>query len=315
MCIIMVKEKGVEFPEKKVFENMWENNPHGAGIAVAINGMVHIEKGFLSKKAFIDALEQMRGYEKNIGLILHFRIATHGGINAECTHPFPITRDVSALQSLQVKTNLAVAHNGIINIPTPRDKVSDTMEYISNVLATMGDKNPEFFKNKKTLKRIEKGINGSRMAFLDANGDIYRVGKWEEEKGIYYSNWTYEDWGMYDYSNIYSSLQSKCPEKRFTLSSGYPADENGDYILEALDYPLLLDANNKLYEYDETYDMAFSYHGKVYLFEGDKLGKFDPDNCILLNYLDLNDKKTNDKKISNSTTKNKNKNKKAKGVS
>ena len=301
MCIIMVKEKGVKFPEKKVFENMWENNPHGAGIALAMNGQVHIEKGFLNKKAFIDALEMMRGYEENIGLMIHFRIATHGGINSECTHPFPISRDISVLQALEVKTNLAIAHNGIINIPTPREKVSDTMEYISNVLTMMRDKNPDFYKNKKSLKRIEKGINDSRMAFLDSNGDIYRVGKWEEENGIYYSNYTYEDWSSLSYSNFRETLFAQSPEKRFTLSNGYMADKDGNYRMDKLDYPLLLDANNKLYEYDEMYDMAFSYHGKVYLFEGDELGKFDPDNCVVINYLDLSPSKKKKKKKNKKT--------------
>jgi hypothetical protein len=44
------------------------------------------------------------------------------------------------------------------------------------------------------------------------------------------------------------------------------------------------------------YDMAFSYHGKVYLFEGDELGKFDPDNCVVINYLDLSPSKKKKKK-------------------
>lgn len=296
MCIIMVKEIGKEFPEKKIIENMWENNPHGAGIAIAMNGAVWIEKGFLNKNAFIDVIEAIRENAKNFGIILHFRIATHGGINAECTHPFPITRDVKNLQATQVKTNLAVAHNGIIDIPTPREKMSDTMEYISTVLSNMRGKDEEFYKNKRNLKTIEKGIGTSKMAFLDAEGKITRVGDWVEENGIYYSNYTFEDWSLWDYSQFKTPLSEKCPEKRFTLSNGYMADKDGNYRIDKMDYPLLLDANNKLYEYDERYDICFSYSGKVFLFEGDELGKFDPDNCVVIPYLDLGTGKSKKKK-------------------
>lgn len=276
MCIICVKKKGLELPDKKTLENMWDNNPHGAGIALAANDTVYIQKGFLDKGIFLGFLEEIREQVKDFSLLLHFRIATHGGINQECTHPFPIAQDEN-LKKVQLETNLAVAHNGIIKIDTD-DGLSDTMTYISKVLYNLQLAYDDFYKHPKVLKAIESSIHGSKMAFLDKSGEIYTVGKWIEKDGILYSNDSYEE-----ITKLYELLD--LPDKAFCYTNAYAITEEG--IDE--EYPLFVDAKGKLYEYDEGCSCMWEYIGEYITEDGGPVEKFNRDYSFVESYVDYDE--------------------------
>ena len=46
MCVICYKPKGIAFPEERILQNCFDNNPDGAGFMWPENGKVHIRKGF-----------------------------------------------------------------------------------------------------------------------------------------------------------------------------------------------------------------------------------------------------------------------------
>src|SRR5690606_4790814 len=130
MCIIAIKPAGIKMPATETIENMWHNNPDGAGIMYAIGGTVHIEKGFMTLKDFKKALKRL---EKTVNvtstpIVLHFRITTHGGTSPGNCHPFPVTEKLPLLQMTKCKAPLAVAHNGIIDIKPSQKNISDTIE-------------------------------------------------------------------------------------------------------------------------------------------------------------------------------------------
>jgi len=136
-------------------------------------------------------------------VVLHFRIMTHGGVNPECTHPFPITDNVGALKKLKASVDIGVAHNGIIHSVTPRKDLSDTMEYIATQLAPLKRALPKFYENKHARLLIQNAIE-SKMAFLTEGGKIYTLGDFVTDKGILYSNTSYKErsfrssaWGCY----------------------------------------------------------------------------------------------------------------------
>lgn len=194
MCIICAKAKGVEMPTQDVITNMWNRNPDGAGFMYAKDGKVVIRKGFMTladlNKGLAEAAKDVDF--KSTGVVLHFRITTHGGTCPANTHPFPITDNVKRLQMTATAADVGVAHNGIIN-NKPRSKdISDTMEYIASVLAPMKRSMPNFYTDNNMLDLIANTINGSRMCFLNGDGDVVTVGTWHEVDGLKYSNTSYQ---------------------------------------------------------------------------------------------------------------------------
>ena len=191
MCIIAAKPAGVAMPSRDTIRTMWDGNRDGAGLMYLDGGKVTIEKGFMTYKSFAKKLDQL---EKRLDLtrtpvVMHFRITTHGGTKPENCHPFPITDSIGALKKLTSRTDVGVAHNGIIHI-IPRSGISDTMEYIASQLAPLKRALPRFYENKNAMLLVKNAID-SKMAFLTKEGKIYTVGDFVTDKGVLYSNRSY----------------------------------------------------------------------------------------------------------------------------
>lgn len=222
MCIIAIKCKGVDMPDEQTLKTMWTNNPHGAGIMYARDGRVCIDKGYMDWTSFYERIKSL-GDTKDMAVVMHFRIATHGAVIPGNTHPFPVTNNVAFLTKLRLYCRLGVAHNGIIPI-TPREGISDTMEYIATELAPLSSKNPEWYKDKSTLETIGKRIQ-SKLAVLDGEGTISYYGDFiTESDGMVYSNnsykprlsavYTYRDNSRYDWlegDDCYDFHDKMCP--------------------------------------------------------------------------------------------------------
>lgn len=205
MCIIVCKDKGQELPKEEVLKRCFIRNNDGAGFAYNLNNKVYIKKGFMTfedlKKALDTLTEQVS--VKDIGLVIHFRIGTAGTNGAGNTHPYPLTHKWWNYKITDMTTGVAVFHNGIINNYAPDKKnkhdFNDTQLYIMKRLAKLPQ---HFYKKQKWLDTIGKETS-SRLAFIDADGNIYRAGSgWVEDDGIYYSNSTYKSY-TYGKSNIY----------------------------------------------------------------------------------------------------------------
>lgn len=206
MCIIVCKDKGQDMPKEDILRRCFIRNDDGAGFAYNLNNKVYIKKGFMTfedlKKALDTLAEQVS--IKDIGLVIHFRIGTAGTNGAGNTHPYPLTNKWWNYKTTDMTTGVAVFHNGIINGYSPDKKnkhdFNDTQLYIMKRLAKL----PQYFyKKQKWLDTIGKET-ASRLAFIDADGNIYKAGSgWVEDDGIYYSNTTYMSY-TYGKSNIYS---------------------------------------------------------------------------------------------------------------
>lgn len=208
MCIICVKAKNVNLPSTDTIKTMFRNNKDGAGFMYNKNGQVRIRKGFMTCDALLDALDELSTQIniKETAMVLHFRIGTGGGNVPANTHPYPVSSNLKLLQSLNTKTDLGVAHNGIIDI-TPRQKdINDTMEYIMSQLAPLKRGVPDFYRNKDLMTMVKNAIT-SKMAFLNGEGQIYTIGDFIQEKdGLMYSNDSYKPWSsrLVDYSKFKS---------------------------------------------------------------------------------------------------------------
>lgn len=281
MCIIAIKPAGVAMLAMKTIENMWYNNDDGAGIMYATGGTVHIEKGFMTLKAFKAALKRLG---KNIDMtstpiVLHFRITTHGGTSPGNTHPFPVTEKLPLLQMTKCKAPLAVAHNGIIDIKPSKKDISDTMEYIMTQLAPLYQLKKDFYKQPAGKKLIYNFIK-SKMVFLDGSGRIETVGDFITDGGVLYSNTSYKARIIYHKWDIWDdySLQWYEPEHGKYLS--WLTEDDG-YILSggsiiSADY-CLVDEQGNLYRYDIETDTAIPISGTLYNHAGKPITGFDED--------------------------------------
>lgn len=270
MCIIAIKSKGIDLPSEEILQNMWRANRDGAGFMYAHKGVVHIEKGYMKYENFYAAirkLDEMYGL-KNIPLIMHFRITTHGGTKPENTHPFPITDSLGVLKKLSVTTKIGVAHNGIIDIK-PRDGISDTMEYVASQLAPLSRAVPKFYKSADLMEMVSNAIGVSRMAFMNGDGEIYTIGNFVEEGGMRYSNRSFEtpkytrcfpyyyneaeEWEDYFY-------KKEKEEKRtsMTMRVMWLDEKAGNFIIN--------DEGN----FEDGDEYAIDYEGKVYAYDYDK---------------------------------------------
>ena len=192
MCIIACKPLNVAFPKEEYLENCFDNNDHGAGFMYAYNGVVHIQKGYETFKAFKAALTNARKITgDNVPYVMHFRIATQG-FDKCMTHPFPLSKEMKNLKKLKFDCNVGIAHNGILDITSDGSKeYSDTMKFITDYLSLI-IKNYSWYKNKDTVQLIENLIDGSRLCILDKKGHGEILGSgWEEKDGIWYSNHSY----------------------------------------------------------------------------------------------------------------------------
>ena len=201
MCVIIAIKKGIELPSKETFENCFDRNRDGAGFAYNLDGKVYISKGYMKFDAFwADFTKAMEKRDKKkMGVVVHARISTQGGVVPRLCHPFPMSSSGKELSALSTQCDVAVAHNGIIpsyKFPECKaDKVSDTYLFIKKYMATY---EKGWFKKDKHLNWL-KDVTGSKWAFLTKNGDIFMTNNFIEKDGVFYSNdsyrgYTYNSW-------------------------------------------------------------------------------------------------------------------------
>jgi predicted glutamine amidotransferase len=297
MCIIAIKPAGTHLPATTTIENMWYNNPDGAGFMYAKDGNVHIEKGFMTLKDFKAALKQL---EKSIDvvntpIVLHFRITTHGETSPGNCHPFPVSEKLPLLRMTKCKAPLAVAHNGIVDIKPSKKDISDTMEYIMTQLAPLYQLKKDFYRQPAGKKLVYNAIK-SKMAFLDSAGRIETIGDFITGKdGVLYSNASYKARMVYykwDFWEDYSLQWYESEHGEYlswlTEDDGYIVS-NGTLI--SADYHLT-DRQGNLYWYDIETDTAIPINGTLYNHAGRPINGF---NEGLAEYVEIQyDKKGSD---------------------
>lgn len=88
-----------------------ESNRHGFGFSWADGDQVRWRKGFKDEQLTDDLLQEY--LDLPFPKAIHFRWATHGGINPELTHPFPIKRGNPL--TLEGEAKQVLFHNGVWN--------------------------------------------------------------------------------------------------------------------------------------------------------------------------------------------------------
>ena len=191
MCIICVSPKRVRQPNITTIRRMFRNNPDGAGYMVARDGKVTISKGFMDVDEYIEAIRAEHFTAKD-PVVYHFRISTQAGVNPQMTHPFPLSNRIEHMKVLDVECSCGVAHNGIIRLTTDRNnhEYSDTALFIANYLSLI-IREPGDLKDERILTLIHR-LAGSKLAIMDGDGYIATVGEYINQKGLLFSNTSFE---------------------------------------------------------------------------------------------------------------------------
>lgn len=218
MCVICVKPKNVEVPWDDI-PKMWDYNSHGAGISWQEGNAVHVKKGFLTLESFTEFVKALdeRLPLKNTGVIMHFRIKTHGSVSTRNCHPFPVTDDIELLTTTdELVVDMAMAHNGIISAYTPtspnKHDLSDTMTFIREAVYPIYKCKKTFLNDTKICTMLGH-LAGSKLAFMRRN-QIKTIGSFQEVDGCYYSNRNHD----ITYYSSYNSYQ------------GYSKDWDDDFF-------------------------------------------------------------------------------------
>jgi len=246
MCIIAIKPKGKKMFDDDTIATMFSNNPDGSGYMYYSkkDKKVVIRKGYMTLKSLLASLHSQDLTNTNV--ILHFRIGTSGKMDALNCHPYPVYQK----NDTKCKTDLGVAHNGILYDYTPskNSKINDTQVFIAKVLSNLS-KGFQYDTDKLAL--INELIGTNKLAFLDDKNKITTIGNFITDGGYMYSNTTYkkktythactkksvnkddkDDYGWWDnrYQTYYDKYYTKDIFGELTDETGFWRDFDNNYL-------------------------------------------------------------------------------------
>lgn len=191
MCIAILNR--VNTLSYKTFKQCWNNNPDGAGLTFFDGKNIQIIKEMKSVKNFYTQYKEIRTKYPTIDIAIHFRIATHGGVNLTNCHPFKVNKQT------------AFIHNGVISKVDATKEFSDTFIFNETILKKLP---PNFVTNETILELLDSYIGYSKLVII--SGKNYAIvnesaGHWNA--GNWYSNESYKPRKAYEYKPIYSGIK------------------------------------------------------------------------------------------------------------
>jgi hypothetical protein len=134
--------------------------------------------------------------------MFHFRIGTHGPNSRGLTHPFPFTDKTKFFEALDYKTNVVLAHNGIISTVRPVGGLSDTVQYIKDIVLPLYNHDRYFYDSIHLQELLANTNDSSRFAILDDRGEFTLIGTWvsdDQAPGVHFSNLNHNSTYNYNY--------------------------------------------------------------------------------------------------------------------
>lgn len=202
MCIIARIPAGTQLPEENL-ENMWQANPHGGGIGYIDGDKVAVKKA-MELKEFKQLYKEVSTKHGDRDMLVHMRIATHGSVCLENTHPFTVNK------------NTVMAHNGMMPDffePPKKSDMSDTRFFIETMMKRIDITSLDdvYF-----TRMLEQLINSdgypNKLVFITSDKrlkfDSYIIGEklgTYDKNGIWYSNHSYEAKRLWKPSRTWST--------------------------------------------------------------------------------------------------------------
>lgn len=200
MCVIVICKENFISEEEIIQCHI--ANPDGIGIAWREKDYVYYKKGFMELDEFLKWYSNFQ--KKDIfPHIMHFRLATSGGIKRNLTHPFPISFNNLNLEG-KTKEGI-IFHNGVISnwenyIPVianyciqksmkfPKGPFSDTR--LAAILVKILGKNILEILNGKWVYFTPQKLK-TYGYFISKNGILFSNLTWQKKSEFYSSNKSY----------------------------------------------------------------------------------------------------------------------------
>lgn len=167
MCIIIHKPQETEI-DRKLFDQFWQHNADGFGLAVFGNEKIEVQKTLKLKTAW-----KMFDPYQDQECVLHFRIGTSGGHGIDYCHPHWIVKDRCCL-----------FHNGhLSDFDWQGSGLSDsqTLARGLGVFKSVHSERIEFLSMLKYQKFLIMTIEQEAYK-------LTRIGDWQEYQGLFVSN-------------------------------------------------------------------------------------------------------------------------------
>lgn len=179
MCIIAIKEPGVQFPDIETVETMCDNNPDGFAVVwhSKRDNQPRVYRT-MNRDQFLKRYRMiLRNYNyKDTALYLHARIATHGSLKQSNCHGF-----------VDHSTRLCFAHNGILGIKN-RGDLTDSETFFRDYFIPIF-RHGGWSEAEQLIKDI---IGYSKFVFMDGEGRLRKFGNYiKDDSGVLYSNSSY----------------------------------------------------------------------------------------------------------------------------
>lgn len=174
MCVIAIKPEKITVDIADV-RQCWDINPDGAGIMFTSPNGVRIVRGFANP----DVLSQTLDNLKNQQVVVHYRLRTHGKIDTDNCHPFPIKTITATPNRKGITARLGIVHNGIISGWGDEER-SDTRQLVEDVLERIED--PD------SIWKVLQSLQGYNKFAMLAPDTLYTVGAFDNHGECKYSN-------------------------------------------------------------------------------------------------------------------------------
>jgi hypothetical protein len=177
MCVAIVVESDSGPSERDMFL-MDAENPHGVGVAWALGDLVRYKKGLTWQQAH----ELLKAIPRPA--LLHFRWATHGGLDRAMTHPFPLGRKALKTRKLNGAAKAVLIHNGVWRDYTkfaPKGTDLDRWSDTAVAAYAAGEYGEDILEFVDWATAVARAPGGGRL-------DVTLRGNWEEYEGNHYSN-------------------------------------------------------------------------------------------------------------------------------
>lgn len=172
MCIIIVKSKKGQTIPTAHFKNALRSNPDGVGLMYYQKGKLTIYRQLTpSLRDILALVSTLDEYA------IHFRLATHGDINAANLHPFTFAKNAKALM-----------HNGILPEATAlseNHKITDTEGYIKKYLSNQ--KVIDWDKVSAHIKSYNKFVvaEDRTLKIINKDAGVEYEGNWYSNAGAF----------------------------------------------------------------------------------------------------------------------------------
>jgi predicted glutamine amidotransferase len=211
MCLLIQQTKETTFSDT-FLRGVYARNADGIGVMWAENGELHYHKHLPVDAA--DAIAFYRTNAQGRDCCVHFRMKTHGHIDYENCHPYPVFGFEE-----EHEHPMLLMHNGVLSCGNARDTTkSDTWHFIRDHLRPLLAKYPDLMFEQQLVDMLGKYIGNNRFAVMDYAGRVAIVNR---NQGVTYEGAWLSNTYAWDYS-LHPDYKAVTNYSSFTRSA-WPA--------------------------------------------------------------------------------------------